>query len=71
MKTMPACTIWTSTEPTTAPKATADAAEKARAAQHRGGDHVELLADAKSLVQAADEAISMTPPSAAQPPQIT
>ncbi len=55
MKTMPACTIWTSTEPTTAPKARADAAEQTGAAEHRGGDHVEFLADAERLVEPADQ----------------
>ena len=62
---MPACTICTSTDPTTRAEGAADSAEEAGAAEHRGGDHVELLADAEGLVQPADERDQVTPPSAA------
>ena len=57
MKTMPACTIWTSTEPTTR-RRPADAAEQAGAAEHGGGDDVELLADAEVWLSRPIRAIS-------------
>ena len=71
MKTMPACTICTSTEPTTAPKAQPTPPNRLVPPSTAAVITSNSLPTPKVWLSRPMSAISMTPPSAAQTPQMT